>query len=83
MNHNEVLDLWNHLFAEFIDNIEESLRPFEGWEAIEGVEFYLSCEEKELLSKNNLDFSSPEGIGNAYDLRSQVQDLMSNDNWIY
>jgi hypothetical protein len=80
MNHDEVLDLWHHLFAEFIENIEECLRPFEGWEVIEDLHLYLSSEEKDLLNENNLDL---ENIGNAYDLRSQVQDLMSNDNWIY
>lgn len=76
------LDKWNELFSNFISNVESILEEDAGWETIENVEELLSEEEKELLRKNNLHFNLPEGIGDAYNLRSQVQALISDGEWI-
>ena len=71
----EVIGEWEALFNNFISNIRAELQEDEDWETIEDVQEFLNDEEKELLKKNNLHFNLPNGIGDAYDLRSQVQNL--------
>lgn len=79
----DVLDEWHSLFSDFIQKVEAITGDSDqGWETVENVQELLSEEEKELLSKNGLHFNLPEGIGDAYDLRSQVQALIDEGKWI-
>jgi hypothetical protein len=78
----EVIHEWEALFENFISNIRGILQEDEDWDTIEDVQEFLSEQEKQLLEKNNLHFNLPEGIGDAYDLRSQVQNLIQDEKWI-
>lgn len=73
-----VLDLWSSQFESFISAVGD--RPLETIDA-EEVQQLLNDEELFLLRANGVHFTLPEGVGNAYDLRSQVQGLMWDKQW--
>jgi hypothetical protein len=74
----DVLTQWEVYFSNLIAQVGDRR-----WETVDAdeVQQLLSDEEKELLKINELHFTLPEGIGDAYDLRSQVQAKMSDKIW--
>lgn len=79
LNRIEVLDIWAANFSQFITKVENIN---DDWTKVIDVYPLLSEEELQLLTKNGLHFNLPSGIGDAYDLRSQVQELIENGEWV-
>ena len=79
MNRIEVLDIFAANFENLIEKVEQIN---DDWTKVVDVYPLLSEEELELLEKNGLHFNLPDGIGDAYDLRSQVQELIENGEWV-
>ena len=79
LNRIEILDIFAANFGNLIEKVEEIN---DDWTKVIDVYPLLNEEELELLTKNGLHFNLPEGIGDAYDLRSQVQELIENGEWV-
>jgi hypothetical protein len=80
-NRIQVLDTWQIDFANFINKVKAI--SLDDWAKIDGnmALKLLSEDEKELLLENGLNFELPQGIGDAYDLRSKVQDMIQGGKW--
>lgn len=84
MDFQEVVTLWKIDFESFITKVEALIANKKyGWEGVDSATTLelLSENEKELLRINGLNFNLPEGIGDAYDLRSQVQNMIESGDW--
>ncbi len=79
MNRIEILDIFAANFGNLIEKVEEIN---DDWALVTDVRPLLNEEELELLTKNGLHFNLPSGIGDAYDLRNQVQELIEEGKWV-
>ena len=79
MNRIEILDIFAANFENLIEKVEQIN---DDWALVTDVRPLLNEEELELLEKNGLHFNLPNGIGDAYGLRSQVQELIEEGKWV-